>query len=68
MPIAHIHILQGRSQEQKKQLICEVTSAISRSLDAKPESIRVLLHETAREHWATGGVTKAEEGSAGNER
>lgn len=31
MPIAQIHILEGRSDEQKETLIREVSEAISRS-------------------------------------
>ncbi|MBO9130652.1 2-hydroxymuconate tautomerase [Bacillus sp. 165] len=61
MPIANIHILEGRNVEQKRHLIAEVTDAISRSLGADPSTIKVLLIEIPKENWATAGVTKAEE-------
>ncbi|WP_408007794.1 2-hydroxymuconate tautomerase [Pseudalkalibacillus sp. A8] len=61
MPIAQIHILEGRSKEQKRSLIKEVTEAIYRSTGADHDRIRVLLYEIAEENWAAGGVTKAEE-------
>ncbi|WP_096201581.1 2-hydroxymuconate tautomerase [Bacillus sp. FJAT-45350] len=61
MPIAKIHILEGRSREQKQELIQEVTGAINRSLGANPEKIKVLLIEIPKDNWATAGVTKSEE-------
>jgi 4-oxalocrotonate tautomerase len=60
MPIAQIHMLEGRPPEVKKKLIEEVTAAISRCLDAKPESVRVLLYEIPKNQWAVGGVTMEE--------
>ncbi len=60
MPLAQIHILEGRSPELKKQLIEEVTQAISRSLGVPPANVRVLLYELPKDHWAVGGVTMAE--------
>ncbi|WP_078592611.1 2-hydroxymuconate tautomerase [Evansella clarkii] len=62
MPIAHIHILEGRSQKEKKKLITETTNAIASSLGAPPEKIKVLLIEVKKENWATAGITKLEEG------
>ncbi|MCL6598151.1 MAG: 2-hydroxymuconate tautomerase family protein [Alicyclobacillus macrosporangiidus] len=60
MPLAQIHILEGRSKEQKRMLMQEVTAAISRSLDTPPESVRVLLYEIPQDQWAVGGMTMAE--------
>jgi 4-oxalocrotonate tautomerase len=61
MPIAHLHILEGRSVEVKRKLISSVTTAISNSLDTNPEKVRILLHELPKEHWATGGISKNEQ-------
>ncbi|MFZ2629753.1 MAG: 4-oxalocrotonate tautomerase [Rugosibacter sp.] len=57
MPIAHIHIMEGRSDEKKERLIAEVTDAICRSLDAKPESVRVIIQEMPKAHFGIGGVS-----------
>ncbi len=57
MPIAHISILEGRADEQKEELIRQVTAAISDSLHAPRESVRVLIHELPKSHWGIGGVT-----------
>lgn len=66
MPIAHIHMLEGRSKEQKKQVIEEVTSALQASLGAEKAKIKVLLHEIPEDSWATAGVTKHEERTNSN--
>lgn len=55
MPIAHIHIMEGRSDEQKEMLVEEVTSAISRSLDSPEMNIRVLIHEMPKQNWGIAG-------------
>lgn len=55
MPIAHLHILEGRTDEQKELLIHEVTDAISRSLAAPTESVRVILTEMPKQHFGIGG-------------
>lgn len=57
MPIAHIHIMEGRSEEKKERLIAEVTEAICRSIDAKPESVRVIIQEMPKAHFGIGGVS-----------
>ncbi|KAF1004122.1 MAG: 2-hydroxymuconate tautomerase [Pseudomonas sp.] len=60
MPIAQINIIEGRSEEQKRQLISKVTYAIAESLDAPVESIRVLVQEYSDTLWAAGGETISE--------
>jgi 4-oxalocrotonate tautomerase len=57
MPIAHIHIMEGRDSEQKERLIAEVTDAICRSLGALPESVRVIIQEMPKAHFGIGGVS-----------
>jgi 4-oxalocrotonate tautomerase len=55
MPIAQIHILEGRSDEQKETLIREISKAISSSLDAPLASVRVIITEMPKEHFGIGG-------------
>lgn len=59
MPLVQINILEGRSTEMKDRLIAEVTDAVSRTLGAPQESIRVLLYELPKQHWAVGGKSMA---------
>jgi len=60
MPFVHIQILAGRTTEQKRQLLGEVTEAVERALGAPKETIRVILTEVSPDHWAVGGETMAE--------
>ncbi|MEX1056853.1 MAG: 2-hydroxymuconate tautomerase, partial [Natronospirillum sp.] len=45
MPIAHINILEGRSDEQKRDLISKVTDAISESLGSARDNVRITITE-----------------------
>ena len=60
MPIAHLEILEGRTREQRAQLISEVTDAISRSIDAPKERVRVIITEIPKANWGIGGVPASE--------
>jgi 4-oxalocrotonate tautomerase len=62
MPLATILILEGRPEHQRVELARAVTTAIAQSLDAKPETIRVIVQEIAKEHWSVGGKTMKELG------
>ena len=55
MPIAHIYLVEGRPEEQLRQAIADVTEALSNSLQAPTESIKVLIHETPSTHWSKNG-------------
>lgn len=65
MPLAQIHLVEGRTAEQKRALIAAVTQAIAQSLQTPKSNVRVVLYEVAPEHWAAGDVTIAER-RAGN--
>ena len=60
MPIATIHIVEGRDMESKRRLIAAVSEAIATSLDAPAASIRVLVQEVPAELWGVGHQTIAE--------
>ena len=60
MPIAHLGILEGRTAEQRAKLISEVTDAISRSIDAPKERVRVIITEVPKANWGIGGVPASE--------
>jgi len=56
MPIVHIDLLEGRSQEQKRNLVREVTKAICETVNVAPEQVRIVLSEMAPEHYAIAGT------------
>ncbi|MET9992166.1 tautomerase family protein [Streptomyces mutabilis] len=64
MPHIDITIGQGRTPSQLRGLIEEVHAAVERAVGARPEHIRIAVHEVPRTHWSTGGVTLAERDAA----
>lgn len=59
MPIAQLYILEGRSSEQKENLIKEVTDAMSRTINAPKARVRVIITEMTKEHFGIGGESAA---------
>lgn len=65
MPLVHIHISEGKSDEKKQELMVALTDAIEKSLGAKRSSIRIFLHEFPLKHFMAGGVSPAKPESHG---
>ena len=55
MPLAHIYIMEGRTIEQKKKLVEEITRVTVEVLGSSPDSVDILITDVKRENWATGG-------------
>lgn len=62
MPICQIHLIEGRSIQQKQQLISKITEAIVAALEARPETVRVILTEMPKDNFGIGGKSVAELG------
>ncbi|MEE9725093.1 2-hydroxymuconate tautomerase [Listeria seeligeri] len=60
MPFITIQFLEGRSDEQKKALVSEVTDVVSKNLKAPKENIHVILEEMKKTDYAVGGVRKSD--------
>ena len=56
MPIVRVDILEGRSEEVKKQLSERLTTALSDVLGTPPEATHVIIEEHDKRHWSVGGV------------
>ena len=61
MPIIHIHLLEGRSIEQKRALVKEVTDAVCRTVSVPPEAVKIITHDMAKHDYSTAGVLKSDE-------
>ncbi len=55
MPLAHLYIGPGRSHDQKKALIENVTRAIEASLGALKQPVWVIINEVPLGDWGVGG-------------
>jgi 4-oxalocrotonate tautomerase len=60
MPMIHVHMLEGRSQELKKKLVANMTEAVVKSLAVKPEDVRIILIDMAKSNYAIAGVMTSE--------
>lgn len=56
MPIIQVQVLKGRSREEVRGLIADVTQAAVKNLSVKPEQVRVLVTEMEHSHWGAGGL------------
>ena len=60
MPVVTIDMWEGRTIEQKKQLVEGVTSVIVEKLGIAPESITIVIRDNPKHNWATGGKLASE--------
>jgi 4-oxalocrotonate tautomerase len=60
MPLVEVTIAEGRTPAQIRSMMREVHEALLRTVNTRPEHIRVVVREVRREHWATGDVTLTE--------
>jgi 4-oxalocrotonate tautomerase len=60
VPLIEVTLAEGRSPDQVRSMIHEVHEALLRTVDTKPEHIRVIVREVPRSHWATGDITLSE--------
>jgi 4-oxalocrotonate tautomerase len=62
MPIVQIHLLEGRSIEQKRALARKVTDAVCETVNCPPEAVKIILSDMARHDYAEAGTLKADAG------
>jgi 4-oxalocrotonate tautomerase len=56
MPVIQITISQGRSVEQKRELIEVLTKETARILKTQEEKVRILIYEVSKENWGNAGI------------
>ena len=55
MPFIQVTMVEGRTAEQKHDLMKKITDASSESLGSDPQRIRVAIYEVSADEWAIGG-------------
>ena len=60
MPEVYIHAIEGRTKEQKRALIRDITDAVVKNFDVTADAVLVEIIETSRDNKATGGVLFSE--------
>ena len=56
MPIVTVSIKEGRTVEQKREMARRVTEAICETMNARPEVVRIIIHDLKGEDFAIGGT------------
>ena len=60
MPEVIIELAQGRSLDQKRALVKDITDAVVRNCGVSPDAVTVIIHENPQTDKAKGGVLFSE--------
>ena len=55
MPLVTVKAIEGRSIEQKRGLVEDITAAVVKNFGVKPEAVSVDIIEYSRDNIANGG-------------
>lgn len=58
MPIINVTLIEGRPLDKKIKMIKAVTDAVVETLDAPRDSVRIIINEVPKWHFASGGEVK----------
>jgi 4-oxalocrotonate tautomerase len=60
MPLIEVHLVEGRTPEQKKALLTAITKAVQESIGARLETIKIWIEEFSPKEYMSGGVWYAD--------
>jgi 4-oxalocrotonate tautomerase len=60
MPEVYVHAVEGRSVDQKRALVKDITAAVVKHFNVAPDAVLVQIVESAKENKAKGGVLFSE--------
>ena len=55
MPIIRVEMFPGRTEDQKRELVKELTAAFVKTAGGKPEAVFVVLNDIEKSNWGAGG-------------
>ena len=56
MPIIRVEMFKGRSVDQKRVLVKELTDAFVKAAGGTPESVHVVITDVDKSDWGSGGA------------
>jgi len=59
MPYIQVHLVEGRTQEQREKLAKAITDATAEILKVNKEDVWIEFNDMPRTHFATGGILKS---------
>lgn len=60
MPIVQIDMLEGRTVEQRRELVKKVTAAITESVSCPASAVTIIIREMTKEHLGQAGKLRAD--------
>jgi 4-oxalocrotonate tautomerase len=60
VPVIRVEMFKGRSRDQKRALVKELTDGFLRACGGKPESVTVVIADVEKEDWGTAGELMAD--------
>jgi len=55
MPVIVVEADEGRTVEQKRGLVKDITEAVCKNFKVEPQSVTILIHEQKKENRGKGG-------------
>ncbi len=55
MPIINIDMISGRTINQKRDLVKEITKVVCKTIDTTPDRVKIKLSEMSPENYAISG-------------
>ena len=55
MPLVIVEADEGRTVEQKRGLVKDITDAICKNFKVEPQAVRILIHEGKKENRGNAG-------------
>lgn len=60
MPVITIDMLEGKTPEQKRELIEKITDVVCGIVKCQREVVTIIFHDISRDDWGSGGVQKSQ--------
>jgi 4-oxalocrotonate tautomerase len=61
MPVVQVHLKAGRTLDQKRQLVKQITQALVDTCGSNQERVHVIINEVPEDSWGRGGVLLSEQ-------
>ncbi len=60
MPIIQVEMLEGRTVEQKREMVKRVTQAVADTVNCPKDAIKIIIREMDKQNYAEGGILKCD--------
>jgi 4-oxalocrotonate tautomerase len=60
MPEIYVHAVEGRTLDQKRALVRDITAAVVKNFDVSADRVMVQIIESTKENKAKGGILFSE--------